>query len=102
MCTSSSITDSPLWFTVVPHKDVALAHHLEVGTFHANYDFPSVPGPFMRTGEDLGHSREVVEIFEIDIMNSACVVFQVQDDGAYPTGFDDSPGAVGLCLPPHI
>ena len=33
-------------------------------------------------------------------MKFTCVVFQVQDDGAYPLGIDDPPNAIGFCIVP--
>ena len=35
----------------------------------------------MRDGEDLGCSREVVDLFKIKAAKFTCVVFHVQDNG---------------------
>ena len=81
----------PLVFAVVPHKDGALSHHLELGTFPTNFWLPYVPGPLLRVDKELGCPTEVVKIFEIEVTNFAWVVFQVQDNGAYALGFYDPP-----------
>ena len=92
--------DGPLGFPVLPHKDGELSHHLEVGPFSVNLGLPSVTGPFLGADEELGRPREVVHIFEIDIMNFSCVVFHVQDNFYCPLGFDDTPNAVYFCIVP--
>ena len=90
--------DGPLWFSVLPHKDRAVSHHLEVGPFPSNFIFSSVPVPFLRYDEELGSSREVVNLFKIKVVKFTCVVFQVQDDGAYFLGLDDPPNAIEFCI----
>ena len=52
--------------------------------------------------EEIGCPREVVDNSEVEIVNFACIVLQVQYDGAYPLVFDDLPDAVDLCIVPHI
>ena len=51
----------PLMFPVVPHKYLTLFHHLELYPFYANFGSPSGMVPFLRSGEDIGCSREIVE-----------------------------------------
>ena len=46
-----------------------LSHHLEVSPFSDNFGFLSVPGPFLRSDEELGRPREIVDIFEIEIVD---------------------------------
>ena len=43
---SMSMKDGTMEFTVFPHKDGVLAHHLEVGPFLYTFRLPSIPGPF--------------------------------------------------------
>ena len=64
-------------FTVVPRKDVSLYHHLKVGPFTTNLCFSSYLRRFMGTDDELVRPRELVDIFEIQIMNFACILFQV-------------------------
>ena len=52
----SNMKDSPLVFPVVPQKDGALVHRLKVGTFPANFVFPSVLDPFLRADEEVARS----------------------------------------------
>ena len=40
-----------LVFPIVSQKNGALAHHLEVVPFPANFGLASVPGPFLRADE---------------------------------------------------
>ena len=54
--------DGPLGFTVVPHKDRAFYHQLELGPLPSDFTPSSVSGPFLRADEELGHSREVVDV----------------------------------------
>ena len=54
--------DGPLRFPIVTHKDVALAHHLEVGHSLSNLRFLFVPSPFLNYDEEIGRPREVVDI----------------------------------------
>ena len=58
--TSRSMNGCPLSFIFVPHKYGVLSHHLEVVPIPAKFGFPSVPGRFMRAGEELWRPREVV------------------------------------------
>ena len=51
---SRSMKDGPLGFSVVPHKDKAFAHCLEISLLYYNSILPSVLGPFLRYDEDLG------------------------------------------------
>ena len=92
----------PLWFTFVPHKDGSLSRHLDVGLFSSKFGFPSVSGPFLRSGEYLGRPRELVDIVEVGIVYFSLIIFQVQYDGAYPLGFDDPPDAIDLRIVPRI
>ena len=82
-----------MWFTIVPHKDGARAHHLEVVLSPAHFGSPSVSGPFIRADEDLGRPREVVDIIEVYIVDFFCIVFQVQYNSAYPLVLDETPDA---------
>ena len=59
----------PLGLHVVPHRDGALDHHIEVGPCPSNFRFSSVLGPFLRADEELGCHRELVYIYEIDIVS---------------------------------
>ena len=94
--------DGNLWFSVVPHKYVELDHHLEVGPFSYNFWFLPVSSPFLRDDEDLGRPWEVVEIFEVEIVDFSCIIFQVQDNGTVPLGFGEPCNAVDLHIFPHI
>ena len=62
-------------------EDRAFVHHLEVGTFPSDVIFSSVPGPFLRSAEELGRYMEVVQIFKMRVVKFTRVVFQVQDNG---------------------
>ena len=48
------IKDGTWEFTIVPHQDVTLVHHSEVGSFPADFIFYSVAGTFLRSDKDLG------------------------------------------------
>ena len=85
-------------FTLVSHKDREFSHHLEVGPFPSNFVFSSVLSPFLRASEEPGHSGEIVELFESFVVNSTCVIFQVQGDGAYPLGINEPPNAIDLFI----
>ena len=74
--------------------DRAFAHHLEVGNFPSDFVFSSVLGPFLRAEEELGHSRKVVERFEGKVVNFTCVIFQIQDNSAYPLGLYEPSNAI--------
>ena len=54
----------------------------------------------MRADEELGRSREVVDVFKNEVMEFTCVLFLVQDDGTYSIGLDDSPDTIDLCIIP--
>ena len=82
--------------TVFPHEDRALAHHLEVGPFSSNFIFSSVPGPL---GWELQGSGRLVKN---NIVYFTCVVFQIQDNGAYPLGIDDPPDAIDFYIVPFL
>ena len=86
--TYGSMKYGPLWFTVVTYKDRTFYHHLDVVPFPFNFVLSSVLGPFMRDDEDLGRSGEVVDLFEIKIMNLTRAILQVQYDGTYPLGIN--------------
>ena len=83
--------DGPLWFPIIPPKDGAFAHHIEVGPFLTNFISPSVPGPFLRASKEIGRSRKLLDVFKYKIMKFTCVIFQVQDGNAYILGLDDIP-----------
>ena len=87
-------------FTVVPHKDGAFAHNFEVDPFPYEFNFHSVPGPFLRADEELGWSWEAVDVFENNIVKLTCVILQVQGGGAYTLGIDESPDAVDFRIVP--
>ena len=70
-----SIKDGLLWFSVVPHKNEAFFHYLEVGIFHSNFIFPYVLGPLFRSDEDLGRSKELVYLFKYNILKFNYVIF---------------------------
>ena len=70
--------DSPLWFPVVTHEYIWFAPHLEVGPFLSEFILSYVPGPFLRTYEELGRYRELVDLFKSETVIFTCVVFQVQ------------------------
>ena len=89
-----------LWFFVVPHKYKAFSHHLEVGHFPSKFIFSSVLEPFLREDEEIGHSREVVDLLKSKIVNFYCFIFQVQDNGAYPLGIDGAFNAINFCIVP--
>ena len=90
--------DGPFLFPVIPHKGRAFSHHLDVGPFPSDFFFSSVLGPFMRADENLGRSREVLDLLKSKVVKFSCVVFQVQEDSAYFLGIDDIPNAIGLCI----
>ena len=92
--------DGIFWFTFFPNKDRALSHHLEVGTFPSDFIFSSVQGPFLRADEEFGRSSEVVELFKIKVVNFTCVLFQVQDYGAYALGIDETPNSIDFWIFP--
>ena len=60
----------------------------------------SVPGPFLMADKELGCSRELLDLFKRRVVKFACVVFQVQDNGAYSLGIDDNPNAIDLFIFP--
>ena len=90
--------DGTLLFPVVPHKDRALPNHLEVGSFYLEFVLSSILGHFLRADEELGRSREVVDIFESKVLNFSHVIFQVQDDGEYPLGINEPPDSIEFCI----
>ena len=90
------------WFTVVPHNYGALAHHLEVGSFHANIGFPFVSGTFLSSDKEIRRPRVVVDIFEVDVVDLSHIVFQVQENCSYNQGFDETPNDIDLRIIPQI
>ena len=88
----------PLWFPVVPHEDRVFSHHLEVGFFPSEFVFSSIMGPFLRGNEELGSSKEVVDLFEIKVVDLTRVLFQIQDNSEYPLVIYDTPNAIDLCI----
>ena len=88
--------DSQLRCTNVTHYDGSFPHNFQVGPSLTNFFFPSVMGPFLRYDEDLGCPREVVEMSEFHFMYIACIILQVQDNGAYCLGFYETLGGVRL------
>ena len=70
------------------------AHHLELFPFPSDYVFSSVLGPFLRADEELGRSRKVVDLFESKFVYFTFVIFQVQDDDAYPFVLNYPPNSI--------
>ena len=95
---SKSMKDGPLLFPVVPHKDIAFANHLEVGPFPFEFSISYVLGLCIRYNEDLGRSREVLDLFESKFVNFNRVIFQVQDNGVYPNGITELPNTIDFCI----
>ena len=56
----------------------------------------------MRDYEELGSYREVIYFFKRKDVKFACVIFQVQDNGAYPLGLDKTPNAIDLFIVPFF
>ena len=54
---------------VVPHKDRAFPLHLELGPSPSDFVLSSVLGPFLGGDEELGRSRELVDLFESKVVN---------------------------------
>ena len=81
----------PLVFPIVPPRDGAFSHHLEVGTFPSEFISPSISGPFLRDYDYLGCPREVVDFFKTDIVDFAYVLFQFQCYCAHPLGLYEIP-----------
>ena len=52
----------------------------------------------MRADEELGISREVVDLFKNNIVKFACVVLQIQNRYENPLGLDDTPYDIDLCI----
>ena len=73
-------------------------HKIEVGTLLSNFSLPSVTRPFLREDEEIGCTRNLLDMLKIDFMKRAWIVLQAQDDGAYPLGFDDPSDAVPLSV----
>ena len=90
--------DGPFLFPVIPHKGRAFSHHLDVGPFPSDFFFSSVLGPFMRADEKLERSREVLDLFESRVVDFTLVIFQVQDNGAYPLGINDPANVIDFCI----
>ena len=100
MSASRGMKDGPLVFPVFSHKDRAFSHHLEVGPFPSDFIFSSVPGPFLRSDEELGRSREAVDLFKSKVVKLTCVILQVQYDATYPLGLDYPPNSIDFCIFP--
>ena len=84
---------------------------LHILTFQQYYYFPgapkllifsSVPGPFLRSNEELGCYREVVVLFKSETVKFTCVLFQVYYKRASPLGIYDSPDAIYFCIFPFF
>ena len=90
--------DGPFLFPVIPHKGRAFSHHLDVGPFPSDFFFSSVLGPFMRADENLGRSREVLDLFESKVVNFTRVILQVQENSAYSLGINDPNNDIDLCI----
>ena len=67
-----------LEFTPVPNKDGSLYHHLVVGSFPANFGSPYVLRTFKLGDEEFGRPMEVLDFFEIEMVNFSCVIFHIQ------------------------
>ena len=78
------------------------AYNLEVGIYPSDFIFYSILDPFLNADEELGLSREVLDLFKNKIVTLTCVVFQVQDKGAYLLGIDDPPDIIYLCIVPFF
>ena len=52
----------------------------------------------MRADKKLGRSGEVLNLFESKVVNLTRVIFQVQDDGAYTLGLNETPNAIDFCI----
>ena len=61
------MNDGHLEFTFVPHQYGELSHHFEKGPLMVNLIFYSVMIPFVGTDEELGCTREVVEISNLSL-----------------------------------
>ena len=46
------------------------------------------PEPSLRADEELGHSREVLDLLKSKVVTFKCVIFQFQDGSAYPLWLD--------------
>ena len=92
-----SMKDVPVWFLVVLHRNREFSHHLEVGPFPYDFVFSAILDTFLRDDEELGSSGGVVELFESKLVNFTRVIFQFQDDGAYPLGINDLPNSIDFC-----
>ena len=92
--------DYPFLFTVVPHEDRAFSHHLEVGPLPSYFVFSSVLVSFLRADEELGSSREVLDLFKTKVVKFTCIILKDQYNGDYPLGIYDLPNAIDLCIVP--
>ena len=92
--------DRPLWFAVVPQEDREFSNHLELGPFPSNFILSSVLGPILMADEELGFSREGVDLFKSKAVKFSCVVFQIQDNNVYSLGIDDPPNDIDFCIIP--
>ena len=73
-----------------------------IGPLSSDFIFSSILGLLLRADEELGRSREVVDLFKSKVVKFTCVVFQVHDDGDYPLGIDETPDAIVLCIDPFL
>ena len=78
---SGSMKGGPFWCHIVPHKDRAFAHYIEVVPFPSDFIFSSVLGPFLRAGEEIGRSSKGLDLFKSKTVKFTCAVLQVQDNG---------------------
>ena len=92
----------PLWFSVVPHKDRAFARHLELSPFPSDFILSYLQSPFLRADEDIGRSREVVDLFTSNTVKLTCVLFQVHYKRAFPLGIYDYPNGIYFCIVPFF
>ena len=56
----------------------------------------------MRDNEEIGRSREAVELFKVKVVKFTCVVFQSQDKFAYSLEIDDLPNSIYFCIVPFF
>ena len=52
----------------------------------------------MRANDELGRSGELVDLFESKVVNLTRVIFQVQDDGAYPLELNEPLNVIDFCI----
>ena len=86
-------------FTVVPHQDGALSYHLEEGSLIYKSIFYSTTRPFMGTYEELGCTREVVEMFQMSFCGFSVVVLKFKWNCDYTHVFDQHNDTIEICSP---